>query len=248
MDSQPQFERLRRELAHQGLPRRYVQRVMEEMQDHKEDILEETPAASVSCVVEDSPAWQRLGDPVQIAKAIAKEYRSRTFVGRHPILSFLAAPIPLSFVAWLGWMVLFGLLIASFGELEPDRGTLQWPLLFIWSVLTCYYGSLVLPSALAAGLCCRWAYRSGRGTWSLAGCALIAVFAGLVVSSMKLSAVLHESCCMVGSVLLIPFVGHAGGPWSVSQQLIQMAVPLGIGAWFHVKQRRQVRRWLAVGH
>jgi hypothetical protein len=241
MDSQPLFDRLRMELAHRGLPHAYVKRIVQELEDHEEDIREEQ-AASDRSALKEVASRHRLGDPVQLAEAIAAEFRKGTFVGRHPVLAYLAAPVPLTFLVWFCWMLLFHPIMGWFMAQEPGRGTLQWPLPFIWSVLTWYYGSLILPSALAAGLCCRWAYRSGRANWSLAGCALIAAFAGSVASSIKLSALPMQSQYGVGSLLLIPFVGYACVDWTLIQQLLQMAVPLGIGACFLLKQRRQLRR------
>jgi hypothetical protein len=241
------FDCLRKELAKRGLPRRYVERIVQELEDHQEDILEEPAAANVCSAPEEVPSWRRLGDPIQLAEAIAAEFRRATFAGRHPIFTYLAAPVPLTFLAWFGWMLLFHPIMGWFITQEPGRGTLQWPPLFIWSVLTWYYASMILPSALAAGLCCRWGFRSGRANWSLAGCALIAVFAGSMASSMKLSAFPMESTYGVGSLLLIPFVGYAGVDWTLIQQFLQMAVPLGIGTGFVLLHRRKVRRLLVVG-
>jgi hypothetical protein len=243
MDSQPLFDRLRNALAQRGLPPRYIQRVVRELRDHQEDIHEEPAAADDSSSGEDGSSPPRLGDPVRLAEAIAAEFHAATFVGRHPAIAFLTVPIPLTFLAWFCFTVLFGVAMGFFKVQEQGRGTLEWSPPLIWCGLTLYYASLVFPSALAAWLCCRWAYRSGRGTWSLPGCALIALFAGSMTTLIHLSAVPMKSGVTVWSVLLIPFMGHAPGvELAIAQQLLQMAAPLGIMAFFFVRQRRQLRK------
>ena len=242
MDSQPLFDRLRKELAQRGLPPRYIKRVVRELRDHQEDIQEEPAAAGNFSGCEGASLPPRLGEPIRLAEAIAAEFRSATFVGRHPAVTFLTVPIPLTFLAWLCFTILFGMAMGSFKAQEQGRGTLQWSPPLIWCGLTLYYATLVLPSALAAWLCCRWAYRSGRGTWSVAGFALIAIFAGSMATSIHLSAIPFKSWMGVGSVLLIPFVGHAGVDVVIAQQLMQMAAPLGIMAFFFLRQRRQLRK------
>ena len=82
MDSQPWLDRVRERLARQLLPSSYVQRFMEELTDHFQDITEETMRA-------DESVLSRLGEPDQVANAAVTAYRRRSFLGRHPALKFL---------------------------------------------------------------------------------------------------------------------------------------------------------------
>ncbi len=80
MDSQPWLGKVRQRLAEHTLPPNYVQRFMEELTDHLEDLKEEGM---------DRNSFSRLGEPEQVAEAAAIVYRRRSFLGRHPAAAFL---------------------------------------------------------------------------------------------------------------------------------------------------------------
>ena len=82
MANLPWLDEVRKRLAEQALPPSYVQRFMEELSDHFQDVTEEimSTEASVS---------SRLGEPEQVAKAVVTAYRRRSFLGRHPTAAFL---------------------------------------------------------------------------------------------------------------------------------------------------------------
>ena len=62
MDSQPWLDRVRERLARHVLPPSYVQRLMEELSDHLEDLKEEGMEAD---------AISRMGEAEQVAEAAA---------------------------------------------------------------------------------------------------------------------------------------------------------------------------------
>jgi hypothetical protein len=237
MDSRPSFKFLRRELRRHGLPARYVKRVLGELEDHQQD-LEEQGTTVVADV------GRCLGDPHQLVRTIVGEYQARTFCGRHPLLAFLAAPIPVTIFVWVGFFVLFclvGSLLQVLLETEMKRGALNWPPFLLWSLLTFHYASLVVPPAATAALFCRWAYRSGKGRWSWVACALIAFLAGSIFFSFRLSSVPGESSLGMDSLFVMPFLVHAPD-FLLAKQLIQTAAPLVVAA-LYLRKWRQLERY-----
>jgi hypothetical protein len=205
--------------------------VLSELEDHQQDLEEQGTTVAAA-------AGHCLGEPHQLARTIVGEYRARTFCGRHPLLAFLAAPIPVTIFIWEGFFVLFclvGSLVVR--EAEMKRGALNWPPFLLWSLLTFHYASLVVPPAATAALFCRWAYRSGKGMWSWVACGLIAVLAGSTFCSFRLSSVPGESSLGMDSLFATPFQVHAPD-FLLVKQLMQTAAPLAVAALYLRKWRR----------
>ncbi len=106
MQNQQLREKLAAELRRQSLPARYVERLLAEWDDHLADLEDErnidmpkarTPESNSekSQTAEIYDFQQRMGDPAQLAAFAAKQYRNRSFLGRHPMLTFLVLPLPL---------------------------------------------------------------------------------------------------------------------------------------------------------
>ena len=71
---------VRQRLARQRvLPPSYVQRFVEELSDHLDDLKEESMEVD---------AISRLGEPEQVADAAVAAYRRRSSPGRHPTVTF----------------------------------------------------------------------------------------------------------------------------------------------------------------
>jgi len=220
------------------LPPSYVQRFVEELTDHFQDITEETMRAEEN-------VWSRLGEPDQVADAAVTAYKRRSFLGRHPALAFLVfgvSPVVSLFALVAlatGSMWIFDEacnrlgantkdLIAGLGRFGPSA-----------SVALAYLGSLlivVIPSILASILYCWLARRLGIGTkWILLSCAMLAVLSALFFCTAKVSAIPEENWLRLGfnspqhiSRLYGLFVWIVFSP----RQLMQFLVPLVIGCWF----------------
>lgn len=82
------------------LPTRYRQRAARELRDHAEEILRHCDRENLSDLDQEVLLAQRLGGARQIAATINDAYRRRFFSGRHPVVTFVLAPIPLGFVLW----------------------------------------------------------------------------------------------------------------------------------------------------
>jgi len=220
------------ELARRGLPNRYVKRVIAELSDHQADALADEQRAGFDTEAAGAEAARRLGPPDQLVAAIVREYRAGTFVGRHPWLSLVLAPIPMTILTFAGFILagasgLF-LLPDAFGAdpIDPNSSFV------VWLLLTYFYASMVVPPALAGWLVCRSCERAGRdGRWMLAGCLLVGLVAGAFHTSLQLPVEPGQGRYSVGFM----FVGYPVPP--LLPQLAQAIVPMTVYAVFLWRQR-----------
>lgn len=208
------FDSLRADLIRRGLPRSYVRRVVEELEDHRQDIRAEASS---------TPAEARLGNLAELAAQIVSEYRARRFVGRHPLLAFLIAPIPLVASTWLAMALAFGFGSSLLLPQEPGN----WSKVNLYAA-SIYYALRFIPFAIVALVLCRSAYQSAQGRWSLVACALVAGLAGTLVADVRFHVGPHDGSLTFGPLFLTPGM-------TIGRQLAQMAAPLAIGLWFAVK-------------
>ncbi len=66
------LEEVREKLVRQGLPQQYIDRFVQELRDHYDDITEEGMSMEPE---KTSAAEERMGQPAQLAQAAASEYR-----------------------------------------------------------------------------------------------------------------------------------------------------------------------------
>lgn len=153
MDSQPWLDRVRERLARQALPPTYVQRFVEELTDHFEDLKEENMEAD---------AIARLGEPEQVAEAAIAAYRRRSFFGRYPAATFLifaiSPVIPLIFVlSAFSSVTLTATNGTPGGELFIEQ---RWLLSLILALSSTITGTLYGELAMWLGIGRRWTLTS----------------------------------------------------------------------------------------
>jgi hypothetical protein len=232
MANLPWLDELLDRLAKRGLPPDYVQRFVEELSDHLEDLKEENMGT-------DADAYSRLGMPEQVADATVAAYRRRSFLRRHPAVAFLVfglSPVA-SFVALIA-LVIAGLLVLPDGCGRPFFARLgQFGVSA--SVTAAYLGSLlavVLPSILVSMLYCWLARRAGIDKrWMLLSCAVLALVAALPMCTAKVSPEPADSWMRIG--VWLPesaSQSYRFFSWTFCrpQQLMQFLAPLAIGCWF----------------
>lgn len=112
MPGHPWFETLRRDLVRQRLPAHAINRYLRELADHAED-----HATSTGAVQAESGLTELLGERHLLVEQATQEYRLATFSGRHPILTFVLAPIPVAFGAWMAYFLVVGLVFLGVGYL-----------------------------------------------------------------------------------------------------------------------------------
>lgn len=207
---------LRCELVRRRLPRFYVHRVMREFDDHSQDIVAEHQA---------TPELDRLGDPRQLAKHFATEFRARHFAGRHPWLVFLLGPIPCTIALAIVVYTASYWLLQMLGSLQPMEST-NWRSQFL-AITACHAG-LIVPLLTVTFCFGRWALRSGSGArWLWTVCALECLLGALVHTQLKLPTAPGNGSFSIG--LSFPPAGN----WLFAALPLLVAVGL---AW-HVSRR-----------
>lgn len=223
MVSPPWFEQFKTRIARHGLPDDYVQRLMEELSDHWEDLMEE----SMSTI---ENACARLGEPQDVAGAAVLAYRQRGYLGRHPAAATVVFGI--SPVLMLGLsalvVVLVAIQVASWlGIAGEGAGALGATSKVILS-----YGlkllAIGMPSLLLAVGYCKLASRQGLGRgWMLASCVVLAIVAA--ASGLQLT---FAEAPGHGSVSLSFGIRSAE-----LLMLVQFVVPLAVAWWFLSRSR-----------
>jgi hypothetical protein len=218
------FEDLRRHLIRHGLPRSYIQRFMEEMTDHFEDLKEKTMGS-------EAEAYARLGQSEEVAEAAAVAYRRRSFLGRHPLaalLVFAVSPvISLGVLTSLTFAGLMLALVAAGGRLGllGERGMQLGAAARVTLTYGLTLAAIVVPSMILSLLYCGLAARTIVGRkWMVMPCAILALIAGATYCQTTFSDT-------PGAVS----ISFALGAHSMVQA-VQFIVPIACGWWFIRRQ------------
>jgi hypothetical protein len=204
MASHPSRDELRSELRRQRLPQAYITRLLAELDDHYEDLLEEGSTSmgaarklhAESRTQDDLQA--RLGEPTQLALFASEQYHARSFWGRYPWVTYLLGPIPLLVVMWTVYLASIWIpvyCVGSFGEhmgwWTEDGGDVASADYLVTQaiVVTCFFwGLMVLPPLGVALTLCRVYRRNALDRWwPIVGCTILAV----VVAALHISWRLH---------------------------------------------------------
>jgi hypothetical protein len=186
---------------------------MDELRTHLEELMEENPQMEVSMLTD------RLGSPDQIATWAAAAYRRRTFVGRHPVLAFLVAPIPCVIACLAALTLSVGALgsLLSDSWLHSPSGTAFATFslaLFTWSLR-------LLPFVVLVAVFQRAAYRAGCDwRWGVAAALLLTLFAATFAVDYQAPTGIPDSGRFSVGLTLPP------GP----MQMVQVALPALITA------------------
>ncbi|OAI57493.1 hypothetical protein AYO47_01750 [Planctomyces sp. SCGC AG-212-M04] len=238
MDPQRWLDEVRKELQTRRLPRRYVTRLMRELSDHVMDGWENTMNKDVRVFAGPN---DQLGSPGQIADTAEKEFRSRRFAARFPLLTFgllpvLAFPIvaALTFLG-PGWVIveleeLVGYFLgwdeSALVANESDFGA------WLPVAMKCYTaGTIILAAALVVWAMSRLARRAGvTAKWPIASAVLVAALAGCLWSDATPKTKDKQGMLMVG-------LGYPMRSWTI-YQTAQLMMPLSFGIWLTRQRRR----------
>jgi hypothetical protein len=175
---------LRTGLLREGIPLAYVERVIEELADHAEDIEMESAPAPLSLSGRSARLEARLGSSEDLISHLAHAYRTHSFAGRHCLLWSLGAPI---LAITLGIVSLF--LIGSAG-IQIFYRMLDDSLTDAWADTTMYlliYGSAAVLPLLVAGILARQAICCGlKGRWLWLSCTLVGLLFSLLYVELRL--------------------------------------------------------------
>lgn len=211
------LDTVRTTLIRRGLPADYVRRVVGELEDHQLDIAGETAVTDEATTT----GSDRLGDFDQLAVALAERYHARTFAGRHPIVTFLIAPIPAVLLAWAAMLLgIFGVvqLYEIWFELSGKTIT-DLSSTVVGMALVMYVAEIVVPPAVIALFFSWLAYRGGKGMICSCAATLLVAFAALCFNSGLAFPVTPGTGTF--------FVGFGFSPGIFfGPQLLQMLVPI----------------------
>lgn len=225
MTNQPWLDEVQKRLAKNDLPPSYIQRLMEELADHFQDLTEETMNTEANVL-------SRLGEPNQVAGVAIQAYRQRTFFGRHPFAKlwvFAVSPVAAMFLVFallfLGVLAFCG--ICGISGIKKHAQSID-PTALAWGISLF---AIILPAALLTISYCRWAKRFGVGKrWMLVSSGVLAVIAMLSYQNVALSDMPGQSQLTVGLGLGLP---------PSLLQFVQLLIPLAIGLWFVLRTRKQ---------
>jgi hypothetical protein len=225
---------LRGRLAELGCPTARRERMVQEIADHREDLIR---AASPE---DPTPPGMRaeaaLGQPSELADNLMATFRQSTWCGRHAWAVF--AVLPLLFPVF--WGVVLALEFCFFYGLEFGwdwqrlHDEFCFPGMFQLGVMT-VTAAVHVAIGVATWLFCWLAYRSGVSrAWTIIACLICAAYA------LCLSASIGHDVQPGHYTLNVGIHFNYRQPWS-GLAWSQAAVPLGLAAIARVRQQRRIQ-------
>jgi hypothetical protein len=234
------------ELRRHGLPPAEVARLLQELEDHIVDLFTEQGGRMNEPLQVNEGIESRLGRPEILVAAALANRRQASIFGRHPILSFVVAPIPLAFLSWVVFLFVgfgvFEMVGWVFGEQYAieGRAVRDWPAILVFGMKTMEIALRFLPPALAGALLCWCAIRAGLSWWwPLTASSLVALVASAVIVQVNLPVEPGQGKVILGLALPISQLGLRIYNWI---SLLQFVVPLAVGAAFLWRERNRAIR------
>lgn len=148
MRSSQMVRDLRKGLLREGIPMSYVERVIQELADHAEDIEMEFSPMPLSFSERSAMVETRLGCSENMVFHLASAYRMHTFAGRHCLLWSLGAPIVAMFLSMIS------LLLIGCAGMRVVYDILDHTVANVWANTALYflvYGSAAVLPLLVTG-------------------------------------------------------------------------------------------------
>jgi hypothetical protein len=236
MSSHRWLDALHGDLVRRGLPAPYAVRFVQELDDHWQDLFQEQEDGMTTGIMAEM-IEKRLGSPEELADSAVAQFRAASFAGRHPVLTFVLAPIPAVTAGWAlffltAYFVSLGLdALLGYGARSIHTPESELPAALDQALRAVLLLGAFLPPAVVAFLWYRLFRRSGRWwLWGLASCLLVAVAAGLYYSHLTFPTATERGSLTLG----FSNVGSA-------QQFVQFSVPLGVAGLCALWTRRASR-------
>ena len=175
------IEQLRHELRKQGCPPASMQRMVQEVADHGEDLRQAALAEGLSTAEAEARAHDQLGEPVVLAERLMTALRQSFWCGRHPVISFCLLPLLLPPVIFT-LSILLGfwleLAIGYGGSLDKVRGIIDRQPEKLYEFVLAVHTANYVAIALVTIVFCWLARRSAQGfKWMLIACAICSLHA-----------------------------------------------------------------------
>ena len=167
-------------LTSERMSHRYRYRLIEELRDHLEDISEERESPMSTEALHDQMLQSRLGSADDIVQSAKANLPTGVFARRHPIVTYLVAPLPLLIVLWVAYVAA---LIGIVSLVEPSAHV-PWHA----RVAGVLISGLAYVPTLFVVLAITWvAIRShSKIRWWLAGALPVAILSALLVVSFRM--------------------------------------------------------------
>jgi hypothetical protein len=224
MVSPPWHEKVRMELVRQGLPPSYIERLVQELRGHFDDLMEEErrmEAGKHAFPGAEQKNWaERMGQPADVAAVAVAEYHRRAFSRKHPVVTFAVFPVLLVFGLWAGFL----LSTYAIGEIagQDDETPMTLASLCIKNYFT--HALILAPIAVVTFFFCRFARTNGLdGRWPMTTTAILAIIAGVIWSNIITPGPSHEP--KLGLMIGLPF-----GVQSWLQSMLILAIG-GFSRW-----------------
>ena len=215
------LEEFEQALQRENLPPESVRRLLEEMSDHVNDLMEENEHMDGNAELK-----TRLGEPAHVAATAGDELRSRSLLNRSrpaAFLTYVVLPLPLLAASWVLSLLCVGLSIeglaswfggpATAGTSGPVKEALA---------LIAVLGCLLASAALVTWGYCKLSLRTGgRRAWMWSSVAILALVTGLADARVHLSEIPGQSTLTMGLGLLKP----------TPRNSVQFLVPVAVAGW-----------------
>ena len=180
---------LRRELESYRLPVGYVREYLAELEDHLDDLtFKEHEMSTVSS----EGVFDRLGQPRELAQEAAQQFDYPTWLGRHPWLSFVVAPVPLL----LSVMLVYLSALVLIGEYALDSVNVPTVMKQLFGFA--WQASVLLVPAFLGLVGYSWLRSSRSWHWLLPSTVLALVLAATLQAGVEISPIAGESQASVG--------------------------------------------------
>ncbi len=181
MDTLEWLEGVASRLRSSGTPVAYQQRLLDELRDHVEDLhCEERNHAMSAEAVGKSLLNERLGTPEDIAASAKVNAGRARFACRHPVVTYLLAPIPALLLLWTA----YALGLAGILQLFQSYKNTDWAVNLAGILI---HGLAYIPAIFLTLLIAWVAVRSQtRVAWWLVASTMIASVSGLMMVSYRM--------------------------------------------------------------
>ncbi len=168
-------EELKEKLGRQGLPPTYIERLVQELCDHLNDVMEESMSMEAE---KSSLAAERLGQPSKLAAAAGTEYRKRVVHRNSSVVMFAVLPLLLLPMLWAGLWA--GLFVA---DSVLTGGVDGVPTSYLHLRIISYgtTGMILVPPVILSVIFCRFAKVNGTDwRWPMLTTSILSVLVGLI--------------------------------------------------------------------
>lgn len=219
MDCHLWFQQLRDALRKQRVPKRYANRLIDELWFHYLEMKEQDEMNGFS--IEDNGGVERLGSPETLAIQAAQVPRA-TWAGRHPWLAFIIGAPAITLGLTIGLLfVIFNILTLFVEVITLASAPWLEPLMMVLNFV-----QVVVPATIACFLVCRLVSRSVRSPWwGVVSCGVVAVLCSMMHVHWAPAATIPGTGMLSIGILA----------WPTPTTLLHATVPLVIGVVFAIK-------------